>query len=147
MGVPTKKKNKKRVNSPPPEKPAEKGKQINIKGKNSFREFFEAIIVAFIAAFILRIFLIQAFRIPTGSMKDTLMIGDFLLVNKFIYGVRTPDRIPFFDAPIPFLRFPAFKEPERGNIIVFKYPLDESLDYIKRCVGQPGQTIEVKNGV
>lgn len=146
MGVPAKKKNKKR-SQPIPESQKKNEKLNNTKKKDSVREFFEAIIVAFIAAIILRIFLIQAFRIPTGSMKDTLMIGDFLLVNKFIYGVRTPDRIPFTEIPIPFLRLPAFKEPERGNIIVFKFPLDESLDYIKRCVGKPGQTLEVKNGV
>jgi len=114
--------------------------------KSSIQEFIEAIMVAFIAAIILRIFLVQAFRIPTGSMKDTLMVGDFLLVNKFIYGVRTPDRIPLVDIKLPFFRLPAFKDPERGNIIVFKYPLDESLDYIKRCIAEPGQTIEVRNG-
>ena len=116
------------------------------KKKTSFQEFIEAIGVALIAAIILRIFLVQAFRIPTGSMKDTLMIGDFLLVNKFIYGVRTPNRIPFTDIEIPYIRLPGFKEPERGNIIVFKYPRDESLDYIKRCIAVGGQTVEVKDG-
>lgn len=122
------------------------GKKINPK-KSNVQEFVEAIMVAFIAAIILRIFLIQAFRIPTGSMKDTLMVGDFLLVNKFIYGVRTPDRIPLIDKKVPFLRLPAFKEPERGNIIVFKWPREnESLDYIKRCIALPGQTVEVRNG-
>lgn len=147
MAEPTKKKNKQKMNPTAIDKPGDNKKTSSVKTKNSFREFIEAIVVAFIAAIILRIFLVQAFRIPTGSMKDTLMIGDFLLVNKFIYGVRTPDRIPLVDIPIPFLRLPALKNPERGNIIVFKYPLDESLDYIKRCVGQPGQTLEVKNGV
>lgn len=125
----------------------DKSKNVKIsKKKSSFQEFIEAIGVALIAAIILRIFLVQAFRIPTGSMKDTLMIGDMLLVNKFIYGVRTPNRIPFTDIEIPYIRLPGFKEPERGNIIVFKYPRDESLDYIKRCIALPGQTIEVRNG-
>lgn len=114
--------------------------------KNIVREYTEAIVVALIAAMILRILVIQAFRIPTGSMKDTLLIGDFLLVNKFIYGVRTPDRIPLIDINIPHFRLPAFKEPKRGDIIVFKYPLDHKLDYIKRCVALPGDTVEVRKG-
>lgn len=114
--------------------------------KNFVREYTEAILVALIAAMILRIFVIQAFRIPTGSMKDTLLIGDFLLVNKFIYGVRTPDRIPLIDVKIPYVRLPGFKKPQRGDIVVFKYPLDEKLDYIKRCVATGGQTVEVRKG-
>ncbi len=116
------------------------------KKKNVVREYVEAILVALIAAMILRIFVVQAFRIPTGSMKDTLLVGDFLLVNKFIYGVRTPDRIPVIDVEIPHVRLPAIKEPKLGEIIVFKYPLDEKLDYIKRCIALGGQTIEIRDG-
>lgn len=115
--------------------------------KNIIREYVEAILVALLAALILRIFVIQAFRIPTGSMKDTLLIGDFLLVNKFIYGVRTPDRIPLINVKIPHFRLPGFKEPKSGDIIVFKYPLDEKLDYIKRCMATGGQTVEVRKGM
>lgn len=114
--------------------------------KNIFREYTEAILVALVAAMILRSLVVQAFRIPTGSMKDTLLIGDFLLVNKFIYGVRTPDRIPFTDIQLPYTKLPAFKQPKRGEIVVFKYPLDKKLDYIKRCVALPGQTVEVRKG-
>lgn len=116
------------------------------KKKNGFRETSEAILVALLAALLLRAFVIQAFRIPTGSMKDTLLVGDFLLVNKFIYGVRTPDRIPFTNAEIPFWRLPSFKQPQRGDVVVFKYPLDPSLDYIKRCIAVAGDTLEVRNG-
>lgn len=115
--------------------------------KTVYRETIESILVAFIAAMILRIFVVQAFRIPTGSMKDTLLIGDFLLVNKFMYGVRTPDRIPLIDVEIPHFHLPALKEPRRGDIIVFKYPQDMKLDYIKRCVALPGQTVEIRNGI
>lgn len=114
--------------------------------KNIVREYVEAILVALIAALILRILVVQAFRIPTGSMKDTLLVGDFLLVNKFIYGVRTPDRIPLIDVEIPHFRLPGFKDPKQGEIIVFKYPLDEKLDYIKRCIALEGQTVEVRKG-
>jgi signal peptidase I len=116
------------------------------KPKNSFRETSEAIIIALIAAMLLRAFVVQAFRIPTGSMKDTLLVGDFLLVNKFIYGVRTPDRIPVINAKIPFIRLPSFKSPQNGDVVVFKYPKDESLDYIKRCIALGGQTLEIRKG-
>ena len=115
------------------------------KKKNSFRETTEAILIALLAAMLLRAFVVQAFRIPTGSMKDTLLVGDFLLVNKFIYGVRTPDRIQVIDAQIPFFRLPAFKKPKHGDVVVFKYPRDEKLDYIKRCIAIGGDTIEVRN--
>ncbi|MDZ7319098.1 MAG: signal peptidase I, partial [candidate division KSB1 bacterium] len=115
--------------------------------KTIYRETIESLVVAFVAAMILRMFVIQAFRIPTGSMKDTLLIGDFLLVNKFVYGVRTPDRIPLVDIHIPHFRLPVIREPKRGDIIVFKYPRDPKLDYIKRCVALPGQTVEIRNGL
>ena len=116
------------------------------KGKNAIREYIEAFAVALIAALILRALVVQAFRIPTGSMKDTLLIGDFLLVNKFIYGAQTPTRIPVVDVDIPSFRFPALKQPERGEIVVFKYPLDPSLDYIKRCIATAGDTVEIRDG-
>ncbi len=118
-----------------------------VKTKSQIREYTEAGLVALIAALLLRTFVVQAFRIPTGSMKDTLLIGDFLLVNKFVYGVRTPDGIPFLEVPIPFTRLPGFKEPESGEIIVFKYPRDPKLDYIKRCIAVGGQTVEVRDDI
>lgn len=123
-----------------------KRQERKARKKNIVREYVEAILVALCAALILRIFVIQAFRIPTGSMKDTLLIGDFLLVNKFIYGVRTPDRIPLVDIKIPYFRLPAIREPRPGDIIVFKYPKDEKLDYIKRCIALAGQTVEIRDG-
>ena len=115
------------------------------KNKNIFREYSEAILFALVAALILRIFVVQAFRIPTGSMEDTLMVGDFLLVNKFIYGVRTPDKIPFINVRIPWVRLPGFKDPERGDVVVFKYPENPDQDYIKRCIAVGGDTLEIKN--
>jgi signal peptidase I len=116
------------------------------KGKHIFHDYFEPFAVALLAALVLRALVIQAFRIPTGSMKDTLLVGDFLLVNKFVYGAATPDRIPFTDIHLPSVQFPALRQPKRGDIIVFKYPLDEKLDYIKRCIGVPGDTIEIRDG-
>ena len=112
--------------------------EISKSKKSTTREYSESIIIAVIAALIIRALFIQAFKIPTGSMEDTLLVGDFLLVNKFIYG----SKVPFIN-----LRLPAISEPKPGHIVVFKYPEDRSLDYIKRCVAIEGQTIEIKDKV
>jgi len=124
-------------------KKADKKKKVEKKSK--FREYTDAIIFAVIAATILRIFVIQAFRIPTGSMEDSLLVGDFLLVNKFIYGVRTPDKIPLINVKIPWVRLPGFKKPKKGDVVVFKYPRNPDQDYIKRCVAVGGDTIVIRN--
>ena len=111
------------------------------------RDFFEGLFVALIAALIIRQFIVQAYRIPTSSMEDTLLIGDFLLVNKFNYGMRTPDwiGIPYTDIgfSIPWVRIPGFKTPQQNDVVIFRYPLDPSLDYIKRCIATGGQTVEI----
>jgi len=99
------------------------------------KEYVEALIVALVLALFIRTFVIQAFKIPSGSMVPTLLIGDHLLVNKFIYGVK----IPFTDKiVIPVT------QPEHGDIVVFKYPMDESRDYIKRVIGVPGDRIRIE---
>lgn len=105
-------------------------------GKSRLRENIEAILVAVVLALIIRTFIVQAFKIPSGSMMNTLLIGDHILVNKFIYGVK----IPFSGITlIPI------KDPQRGDIVVFKYPKDPSKDFIKRVVGVGGDTVEIKN--
>ena len=114
--------------------------------KNIFREYLEAIVVAFIAAMFLKVFVVASYAIPTGSMKDTLLIGDALLANQFIYGVRTPSRIPIINAKIPHVKLPALTQPKRGDIIIFKYPKDDKFNYVKRCVALSGQTVELRNG-
>jgi signal peptidase I len=101
--------------------------------KRLFWEYFEAIVTALILALIIRAYVVQAFKIPTGSMIDTLWIGDHILVNKFIYGLK----VPFSDD-----RFVVFKEPQRGDIVVFKYPEDPKRDFIKRVVAVGGDTVE-----
>ncbi len=101
-----------------------------------FQEYSEAFVVAVILAIIIRAFVVQAFKIPSGSMIPTLQIGDHILVNKFIYGVR----IPFTDE-----RWPEFRSPARGEVIVFVYPEDRTKDFIKRVVGVAGDTIEIRN--
>jgi len=108
------------------------------KKKSTLREYAEAIVIAVILTLFIRTFILQAFRIPTGSMEDTLLVGDFLFVNKFIYGAE----IPFTDA-----RLPAVRSPRRGDIMVFKYPRDPKRDFIKRLVGVPGDTVEIRNKV
>jgi signal peptidase I len=116
--------------------------------KSLLREWTEYLVTLVLMVFFIRVTTVEAFRIPTGSMEDTLLVGDFLLVNKFIYGIRTPDwiGIPFTQIGfhIPSTRLPGTKEVKSGDIIVFKYPLDPSLNYIKRCVACPGQTVEIR---
>ena len=108
------------------------------KNKKVIREWVESFIVAaFIAFCIVRPFIVQAFKIPTGSMRPTLIEGDLILVNKFLYGAK----IPFTD-----LRLPAVAQPRRGDVIVFVYPEDTKKDFIKRLVGLPGEIVEIKNG-
>lgn len=113
------------------------------------RDFFEGLFVALIAALIIRQFIVQAYRIPTSSMEDTLLIGDFLLVNKYNYGMRTPDwiGIPYTDIgiSIPWVRIPGFKTPQQNDVVIFRYPLNPSLDYIKRCIATGGQTVEIQD--
>jgi signal peptidase I len=100
-----------------------------------FRENAEAIFIAIIIALFIRTFVVQAFKIPSGSMKPTLQIGDHILVNKFVYGVK----IPFLNTVL----LPV-KKPQRGDIVVFKYPLDPKKDFIKRVIGLPGDIVEIR---
>jgi signal peptidase I len=97
--------------------------------------------------FFFRAMVAEAYRIPTGSMVRTLLVGDFLLVNKFSYGMKTPDwvGVPFtqFGFDVPFLQLPAISDPKPGDVVVFKYPGDPSINYIKRLVGGPGQVLTV----
>ena len=106
------------------------------KKKSRLRENVEAIIIAVILALFIRTFVIQAFKIPSGSMKETLKIGDHILVNKFIYGIK----LPFIQTTlIPITN------PKRGDIVVFKFPEDPSKDFIKRVIGVAGDVIEIRN--
>jgi signal peptidase I len=105
------------------------------KKKSLIREYAESIAIAVLLALVIRTYLVQAFKIPSGSMEDTLAIGDHLLVNKFIYGTK----IPFTDQKIIKLR-----DPRQGDVIVFIYPEDPSKDFIKRVVGTPGDVVEGK---
>jgi signal peptidase I len=106
------------------------------KSRSLLREYVEAAVWALALTMFLRAFVIQAFRIPSESMRDTLLVGDFLFVNKFEYGPK----IPF-----THIRLPGLRAPRHGDVIVFQYPQDPSKDFIKRCIATGNQTLEVRN--
>ena len=108
----------------------------NLKPKSQVQEYTEAILWAVVLTLFLRAFVIQAFRIPSESMCDTLLVGDFLFVNKFEYGPK----IPF-----THIRLPGLRAPRRGDVVVFQWPVDPSKDFIKRCIATGGQTLEMKH--
>jgi signal peptidase I len=103
--------------------------------KSVVREYVEAIAIAILLALVIRTLIVQAFTIPSGSMMDTLLVGDYILVNKFLYGP---------EMPLTDYRLPALRAPQRGDIIVFKYPQDEKRDFIKRIVATGGETVQVR---
>lgn len=109
---------------------------MNPRWQTMLKEYGEALLVALVLAFFIRSFVVQAFKIPSGSMLQTLQIGDHLLVTKFAYGLK----IPFTDIMI-YER----EGPQHGDIIVFDYPEDPSKNYIKRVIGTPGDVIEMRD--
>ena len=113
--------------------PSDETRKITRKGL--IREYAEAIFIALLLALFIRTFVVQAFKIPSGSMEPTLLIGDHILVNKFIYGIK----IPFIQKTLIPMR-----KPKRGDVIVFIFPKDKSKDFIKRVIGLPGDRIEIK---
>jgi len=115
-----------------------------------FLIFSKNLFFAFCAAMLIKIFFIETSRVPTPSMEKTILVGDFLFVNKIVYGISTPRTIPFTDIRLPYYQFPSFSEPEKKDIVVFEYPgdKDELLpgivnNYVKRCIGEPGDTIQI----
>ncbi|MBA3014850.1 MAG: signal peptidase I [Desulfobulbaceae bacterium] len=104
--------------------------------KSLVREYIEAILIALVLALFIRTFIVQAFKIPSGSMEPTLLIGDHLLVNKFIYGIKNP-----FTGET----WVSISKPEHRDIIVFKYPVNPDQDFIKRVIGVEGDTVEMKD--
>ena len=109
---------------------------MNPRWQKLLLEYLEALAVALVLAFVIRTFVVQAFKIPSGSMLDTLLIGDHLLVNKFLYGTH----IPFTDKVIA-----PIEDPKHGDVIVFEFPEDTSKDFIKRIIGVPGDVVEMKD--
>lgn len=104
--------------------------------KSKILDWLKSLIIALILALFIRTFIVQAYKIPSGSMVPTLLIGDYLLVNKLAYGIKNPFTDDFF-----YL----WRLPERKEIVVFTYPIDKKLDFIKRVIGLPGDTVEIIN--
>ncbi len=113
--------------------------------KSTVREYVEALLLAIVLTLVIRGLVVQAFRIPTGSMEDTLLVGDFLFVNKMVYGSEID--VGFGGNRLIYYRFPAIRDPKPGDIIVFRYPDDPARDFIKRCVAVGGQTVEIRDKV
>src|ERR1044071_8580954 len=103
-----------------------------------FWEWTKVFQIAVLAFLLIRTFLVEAFKIPSGSMEHTLLVGDFLLVNKLVYGA---------EVPFTHSRLPRVREPHRGDVIVFEWPEDPSKNFVKRLVGVPGDTLEMRDGV
>lgn len=99
-------------------------------------EWFKSILIAVVLFLVIRTFLVEAFRIPTGSMEKTLLIGDFLLVNKAVYGAQLPGT---------GIQLPAFDRPRRGDVVVFTPPHEPTKNYVKRLIGVPGDTLEMRD--
>ncbi len=105
--------------------------------KRSVINNIEKIVIVILIALLIRTFIVQAFNIPSGSMEPTLLPGDYILVNKFIYGIR----VPYMN-----IRMFSYNEPRRGDVIVFIYPKDRSKDFIKRVIGTQGETVQIIGG-
>ncbi len=106
------------------------------RGKSRLRENLEAVVIAVLLALFIRAFVVQAFKIPSGSMEPTLQVGDHILVNKFTYGIRMP---------VANSTIIPISQPERGDIIVFEYPVEPDKDFIKRVVAIPGDVVEIRD--
>lgn len=117
--------------------------------KNKIIKETKSLFFIIVVAFLLKVTLVEAYIVPTGSMEKTIMVGDFLIGNRFVYGMRTPGwiGIPYTDKGfnIPYYRFPKFREPQQGDVIIFKYPRDPHLKYVKRCIAEPGDTLMIRN--
>jgi len=136
----------------PDEAPAEVAvsEAAHRSGKSIVREYAEAIVVAMLLAFAIRVFVVQAFKIPSGSMIPTLLIGDHILVSKLSYGVQWPTdcKLQWNFPPVNCYtssNVMPFGKPQRGDVIVFRFPEDEEKDFIKRIVGTPGDTVQIRN--
>jgi len=124
--------------------------EMEVSKKSIIREYAEALVIAIILALTIRVFVVQAFKIPSGSMIPTLLIGDHILVSKLAYGFQLPKDCEFQVSFPPVTCFSStivmnFDPPQRGDIIVFRYPEDENKDFIKRVIGLPGDTIQIQN--
>ncbi len=115
------------------------------KKPTTLYEFAKTILSVVLLVILIRSTLVQAYHIPSGSMEDTLLEGDYVLGDKLTFGTQIPDRLPILNLKLPSFRMPGFWDPEPGDLVIFEFPEDSSKDFIKRCVAVGGQTIEVRN--
>ncbi len=111
------------------------------------KDYVKSIFFAVFLAILIRATLVQAYHIPSGSMEDTLLIGDYVLGDKLTFGTQIPDRLPILNLKLPSFRLPGFRNPRPGDLVIGEFPGDPSRDFIKRCIAVEGQTIEIKNKV
>ena len=108
----------------------------------------KAIVYIVLSVLLIKVTVVEAYIVPTGSMENTIMTGDFLIGTRFVYGMRTPDwiGIPYTDKgfSIPYFKFPPFKIPKVGDVLIFKFPRDHYVKYVKRCVAGPGDSLIIK---
>jgi signal peptidase I len=129
------------------------GKKAIQENKTSFKDFLREIAIVICIFLLLNSFVLASFQVPTGSMENTVMTGDFLFVNKFLYGGTSPRTIPFTSIRLPWFRIPGLREVKRQDVIVFEFPGNQDevnpdfVYYLKRCVGLPGDTVEIRNKV
>ena len=128
----------------------QKGKSVEPARKEPVKDFFKDLAFVLVSFFFLNSFVLASFEVPTGSMENEIMTGDFLFVNKFIYGGTTPRTIPFTNVRLPWFRVPAFRSVERGDVIVFEWPGNrdevrspEFMFYLKRAIALAGDTVQV----
>tara|TARA_Y100001934_G_scaffold277411_1_gene376147 strand:+ start:1132 stop:2268 length:1137 start_codon:yes stop_codon:yes gene_type:complete len=118
-------------------------------GNKKFISETKAIVYIVLTVLLIKVTVLEAYIVPTGSMENTIMTGDFLIGSRFVYGMRTPDwlGIPYTDIgfSIPYYKFPSFKIPKTGDVLIFKYPRDVYVKYVKRCVAGPGDTLEISS--
>jgi signal peptidase I len=121
--------------------------------RSHYLEYVKVIVATILVALFLKVFVVEAYRIPSGSMENTLLVGDFLIVNKLAYGFRTPSRLPLTNMAMQTLKIPLWSHVRRGDVVVFEYPgsLDEvkpsrAVNYVKRCIGLPGDTVRIIHG-
>ncbi len=133
---------------------AKEAKDKKERPKQTASDFFKDLLFVLVSFFFLNSFVLASFEVPTGSMENEIMAGDFLFVNKFIYGGTTPRTIPFTNTRLPWFRLPAFRDVERGDVIVFEFPgyrddivPQEFQFYLKRAIGVAGDTVRIINRV
>lgn len=131
-----------------------KMKKESLISKNKIKDFVKSILSTALIVIFLTSAVIEASKVPTPSMEKTILVGDFLFINKFLFGAATPRYIPFTNIELPYFKLPAFREPELNEILVFRYPgdlnqlKDDAVEFwVKRCVGTPGNVIEFRNKV